>query len=181
MEYIVVLVTSYFRCLASAPKLRWLAGAGAPALEHEPDCRSSALLSRPRAGGAAPAEPLTSARAPPLLFVPPSVPQVRFLPLPVVLLTLIANQVGCFGIETGRRKPAAAKSHIRAIVPAAAKQMQMQMQMPPPPPRFPPPPPLPAPTHTSQQVRVVSLGVLQLSAHPTPNPMWNVLDTTLHV
>jgi hypothetical protein len=32
MEYIVVLVTSYFRYLASAPKKHWLAGAVAPAL-----------------------------------------------------------------------------------------------------------------------------------------------------
>ena len=32
----MVLVTSCFRCLASAPKVRWRAGAGAPALEQEP-------------------------------------------------------------------------------------------------------------------------------------------------
>jgi hypothetical protein len=32
----VVLVTSYFRYLASAPKVHWQAGAAAPALEQEP-------------------------------------------------------------------------------------------------------------------------------------------------
>jgi hypothetical protein len=31
MEYIVMLVTSYFRHLASAPKVHWQAGAEAPA------------------------------------------------------------------------------------------------------------------------------------------------------
>jgi hypothetical protein len=31
MEYVVVLVTSYVRYLASAPKVRWRAGAEAPA------------------------------------------------------------------------------------------------------------------------------------------------------
>jgi hypothetical protein len=36
MEYVVVLETSYFRYLASAPKVRWRARAGAPALEQEP-------------------------------------------------------------------------------------------------------------------------------------------------
>jgi hypothetical protein len=35
-EYFVVLVTSYFRDLASAPKVRWRARAGAPALGQEP-------------------------------------------------------------------------------------------------------------------------------------------------
>jgi hypothetical protein len=30
MEYIVVLVTSYFCCLASAPKVLWQAGARSP-------------------------------------------------------------------------------------------------------------------------------------------------------
>jgi hypothetical protein len=35
-EHIAVLVTSYFRYLASAPKVHWQAGAGAPALEQEP-------------------------------------------------------------------------------------------------------------------------------------------------
>jgi hypothetical protein len=37
MEYIVVLVTSYFRYLASAPKVHWRARAEAPALEQEPE------------------------------------------------------------------------------------------------------------------------------------------------
>jgi hypothetical protein len=32
----VVLVTSYCRYLASAPKVHWRAGAGDPALEEEP-------------------------------------------------------------------------------------------------------------------------------------------------
>jgi hypothetical protein len=36
VEYIVVLVASYFRFLASAPKVRWRARAAAPALEQEP-------------------------------------------------------------------------------------------------------------------------------------------------
>jgi hypothetical protein len=36
MEYIVVLVTSYFRDLASASKAHWQVGAEAPALEQEP-------------------------------------------------------------------------------------------------------------------------------------------------
>jgi hypothetical protein len=36
MEYIVVLETSCFRHLASAPEVHWQAGAGAPALEQEP-------------------------------------------------------------------------------------------------------------------------------------------------
>jgi hypothetical protein len=36
MEYIVVVVTSYFRSLASAPKVHWQAGAEAPALDQEP-------------------------------------------------------------------------------------------------------------------------------------------------
>jgi hypothetical protein len=37
MEYIfTTLVASYFRDLASAPKLHWQAGGGAPALEQEP-------------------------------------------------------------------------------------------------------------------------------------------------
>jgi hypothetical protein len=36
MEYIVVLVTSYFRYLASASKEHWQAGAEAPTLEQEP-------------------------------------------------------------------------------------------------------------------------------------------------
>ena len=35
-EHIAVLVTSYFRYLASALKVHWQAGAGAPALEQEP-------------------------------------------------------------------------------------------------------------------------------------------------
>jgi hypothetical protein len=35
MEHIAVLVTSYFRYLARAPKVHW-AGAAAPALEQEP-------------------------------------------------------------------------------------------------------------------------------------------------
>jgi hypothetical protein len=35
-EYIVVLVTSNFRYLASAPKVRWRARAGALALGQEP-------------------------------------------------------------------------------------------------------------------------------------------------
>jgi hypothetical protein len=34
MEYFVVLVTYYFRYLASAPKVHWRAGAGAPALKQ---------------------------------------------------------------------------------------------------------------------------------------------------
>ena len=34
MEYIVVLAASYFRCRASAPKVRWQAGAEAAALEQ---------------------------------------------------------------------------------------------------------------------------------------------------
>jgi hypothetical protein len=42
MEYIVVLVTSYFRHLASAPKVHWQAGAGTPALEQEPKLLLSA-------------------------------------------------------------------------------------------------------------------------------------------
>ena len=36
MEYFVVLVTSYFRDLVSAPEVRWQARAGAPSLEQEP-------------------------------------------------------------------------------------------------------------------------------------------------
>ena len=36
MEYIVVLVTPYFRYLASAPKVHLQAGAAAPASEQEP-------------------------------------------------------------------------------------------------------------------------------------------------
>jgi hypothetical protein len=36
MEHIVVLVTSYFRHLASAPKVHWQAGAAAHASEQEP-------------------------------------------------------------------------------------------------------------------------------------------------
>ena len=35
MEYFVVLGTSYFRYLASAPEVRWRARAGAPALGQE--------------------------------------------------------------------------------------------------------------------------------------------------
>jgi hypothetical protein len=35
-EYFVVFVASYFRHLASAPKVRWRARAGAPALGQEP-------------------------------------------------------------------------------------------------------------------------------------------------
>jgi hypothetical protein len=42
MEYIVV--TSYFRNLASAPKVHWLAGAGAPASEQEPKLKKSPLV-----------------------------------------------------------------------------------------------------------------------------------------
>jgi hypothetical protein len=40
----VVLVTSYFRYLASAPKVHWQAGAAAPALEQKPKLRVESCL-----------------------------------------------------------------------------------------------------------------------------------------
>jgi hypothetical protein len=53
MEYIVVLVSSYFRYLASAPKVHWQAGAEAPALEQEPKPpRANRIDSRCSAPGA---------------------------------------------------------------------------------------------------------------------------------
>jgi hypothetical protein len=44
MKYIVVLVTSCFRYLASAPKVHWQAGAEAPALQRRPSSRGYCVL-----------------------------------------------------------------------------------------------------------------------------------------